>query len=52
MQFNNTDPIYVQLKDYYKKMILMGVFKNGEPVERMAGLIPKSSIINNIEKHL
>lgn len=28
------------------------VFKNGEPVERMAGLIPKSSIINNIEKHL
>lgn len=32
MQFNNTDPIYVQLKDYYKKMILMGVFKNGEPL--------------------
>ena len=30
MQFNNTDPIYVQLKDFYKKMILMGVFKNGE----------------------
>mgnify|MGYP004652288913 CR=1 FL=1 len=28
------------------------VFKDGEPVERMAGLIPKSSIINNIEKHL
>lgn len=28
------------------------VFKNGEPVERMAGLIPKSAIINNIEKHL
>ena len=28
------------------------VFKNGEPVERMAGLIPKSSIINNIEKQL
>lgn len=27
MQFNNTDPIYVQLKDYYKKMILMGVLK-------------------------
>lgn len=32
MQFNNTDLIYVQLKDYYKKMILMGVFKNGEPL--------------------
>lgn len=28
------------------------VFKDGEPVERMAGLIPKSSIVNNIEKHL
>ena len=28
------------------------VFKNGEPVERLAGLIPKSSIITNIEKHL
>ncbi len=28
------------------------VFKNGEAVERMAGLIPKSSIINNIEKHI
>lgn len=28
------------------------VFKNGEAVERMAGLIPKSSIVNNIEKHL
>ena len=28
------------------------VFKNGEPVERMSGLIPKSAIINNIEKHL
>ena len=28
------------------------VFKNGEPVERMVGLMPKSSIITNIEKHL
>lgn len=28
------------------------VFKNGETVERMAGLIPKSSIIANIEKHI
>lgn len=28
------------------------VFKDGEPIERMAGLIPKSSIINNIEKHI
>ena len=28
------------------------VFKNGEPVERMTGTMPKSSIISNIEKHL
>ena len=28
------------------------VFKNGEAVERMAGLMPKSTIISNIEKHL
>ncbi len=28
------------------------VFKNGSIVERMVGLMPKSSIITNIEKHL
>ena len=28
------------------------VFKNGEPVERMVGLMPKSTIVNNINKHL
>ena len=28
------------------------VFSNGEPVERMVGLVPKSTIISNIEKHL
>ena len=28
------------------------VFKNGEAVERLVGLMPKSSIITNIEKHL
>ena len=28
------------------------VFKDGEPVERMVGLMPKSTIICNIEKHL
>ena len=27
-------------------------FKNGEPVERLVGLMSKSSIINNIEKHI
>ena len=28
------------------------VFKNGEVAERLVGLMPKSSIITNIEKHL
>lgn len=28
------------------------VFKNGEPAERLVGLMPKSSIITNIEKHI
>lgn len=28
------------------------IFKNGEPVERMTGMIPKSTIIANIEKSL
>ena len=28
------------------------VFANGEPVERMVGLMPKSTIVGNIEKHL
>lgn len=28
------------------------VFKNGEVVERLVGLMPKSSIITNIEKYL
>ena len=28
------------------------IFKNGEPVERMAGMMPKSVILKNIDKHL
>lgn len=28
------------------------VFKNGEAVERMVGLVPKSTIISNVEKYL
>ena len=27
------------------------VFKDGQPVERMVGLMPKSTIVGNIEKH-
>ncbi|MCQ2789398.1 MAG: thioredoxin [bacterium] len=28
------------------------LFKDGEAVERLVGLMPKSSIVSNIEKHL
>ena len=28
------------------------VFKSGEAVERMAGLVPKSTIISNVEKYI
>ena len=28
------------------------VFKDGEPLERMTGLMPKSTIISNIEKYI
>jgi len=28
------------------------LFKDGQPVERMAGLVPKSTIISNVEKYL
>lgn len=28
------------------------IFKGGEAVERLVGLMPKSSIISNVEKHL
>ena len=28
------------------------VFKNGEPVERMVNIVPKTTIIANLDKHL
>ncbi len=28
------------------------IFKNGEAVERLVGLMPKSTLVSNIEKHL
>jgi len=28
------------------------IFKNGEAIERLVGLMPKSSMITNIEKHI
>ncbi len=49
----NTDENIAAAQQYQVSGLpTMLVFKNGEVVERMVGLMPKSSIITNIEKHL
>lgn len=49
----NTDENIDAAKEYQVSGLpTLLVFKNGEVVERMVGLMPKSSIITNIEKHL
>ena len=49
----NTDDNIETAKEYQiSGLPTLLVFKNGEVVERMVGLMPKSSIITNIEKHL
>lgn len=49
----NTDENLEMAKKYQVSGLpTLMVFKNGEVVERMVGLMPKSSIITNIEKHV
>ncbi len=49
----NTDDNIDAAKEYQVSGLpTLLVFKDGEVVERMVGLMPKSSIITNIEKHL
>ena len=49
----NTDNNIDLAKEYQISGIpTLLLFKNGELVERMVGLMPKSSIISNIEKYL
>ena len=49
----NTDENLNMAKQYQVSGLpTLMVFKNGEPVERIVGLMPKSSIITNIEKHI
>lgn len=49
----NTDENLEMAKNYQVSGLpTLLVFKNGETVERMVGLMPKSSIITNIEKHI
>ena len=49
----NTDENIESAKEYQVSGLpTLLLFKNGEVVERMVGLMPKSSIITNIEKHV
>ena len=49
----NTDENIKTAQDYaISGLPSLLVFKNGQAVERLVGLMPKSSIVSNIEKHL
>ena len=49
----NTDDNLETAKNYsISGLPSLLVFKEGKAVERLVGLMPKSSIISNIEKHL
>lgn len=49
----NTDENLKTAKEYsISGLPSLLVFKGGQAVERLVGLMPKSSIISNIEKHL
>ena len=49
----NTEDNLKSAKDYaISGLPSLLVFKDGKAVERLVGLMPKSTIISNIEKHL
>lgn len=49
----NTDDNIEMAREYQVSGLpTLMLFKNGEAVERLVGLMPKSSIITNIEKHI
>ena len=50
---DNTDENLKTAQDYsISGLPSILVFKNGKALERLVGLMPKSTIISNIEKHL
>lgn len=49
----NTDENIKTAQDYsISGLPSLLVFKNGKALERLVGLMPKSTIITNVEKHL
>lgn len=49
----NTDENIKSAQDYsISGLPSLLVFKNGKAIERLVGLMPKSTIISSIEKHL
>ena len=49
----NTDENLKTAKDYaISGLPSLLVFKDGKAVERIVGLMPKSAIVSNIEKHI
>lgn len=51
-KINTDDNLEMAKKYQVSGLPTLMVFKNGEVVERIVGLMPKSSIITNIEKHI
>ncbi len=51
-KINTDDNLEMAKKYQVSGLPTLMIFKNGEPVERLVGLMPKSSIITNIEKHV
>ena len=51
-KINTDNNIDIARKYQVSGLPTLMVFKNGAPAERMVGLMPKSSIITNIEKHI
>ena len=51
-KINTDENIPVAQKYQISGIPTLLLFKNGEIIERMVGLMPKNSIITNIEKHL
>ena len=49
----NTDENLKTAKEYsISGLPSILIFKNGQAVERLVGLMPKSTLVNNIQKHL